>query len=266
MKVAILGSGPSGMMASHAASEYGAKISIFDSSPDKSRRNSGVYFLHDDCNLLLDSIKIRQTILGINSLSEEQISEAYGLKVYGKLVSKVSILNAIKNKEVSGYNAGQAIERLWDLYKDHINRQTISGLKDVEVLLDKYDKVISTIPARVLYPNYKYEHTVAWIKVGTSPKHEAFILYSVSPNHNWYRCSAMFGVFVMEYGYDYVPPAPSNNLTLDVYEYKKVIKVLGEGLMSTISDLFLVGRYGAWKKATLTHDVFYEVLKWLEKN
>ena len=50
MKILILGAGPSGMMAAHAASQCGHEVRIIDQDPNRSRRNSGVYFLHDDCD------------------------------------------------------------------------------------------------------------------------------------------------------------------------------------------------------------------------
>ena len=259
MKVLVLGSGPSGMMAVHAASQCGAAVTVFDVDPQQSRRNSGVYYLHDDCDLLLDSVEIKQTILGAKLLFSNQISEIYTHKVYGNdsSVSKVSVLDAIKNPIVKGYNAGQAISRLWDLYGNRVKKVKIANLGHVISLFDSYDKIISTIPAGILYPQLKYESVSVVIKSNIAPLSDSFIFYNVNPNDNWYRCSAIFGVFTQEYDYGVVEQSE-----LDC-QYRMVKKVVGNGIESNIENLFFVGRYGAWKKSTLTHNVYYDVLEWL---
>ncbi|MEK6860830.1 MAG: hypothetical protein AABY07_02555 [Nanoarchaeota archaeon] len=259
MRIAILGAGPSGMMAAHAAFQCGSLVDIFDSNPDQIRRNSGVYYLHDDCDLLLDSVDIKQTILGIELLSLDQISEIYTKKVYGNIagVSKVSVLDAIKNPTVKGYNAGQAISRLWDLYGERVREVKITNLDHVLSLLNSYDKIISTIPAGILYPDYKYESVNVLIKSSVAPLSDSFIFYNVNLNCNWYRCSAIFGIFTQEYDYGVIE---QNELNC---QYRMVKKVVGNGIKSNIENLFLVGRYGAWRKSTLTHNVYYDVLEWL---
>ncbi|MEK7087527.1 MAG: hypothetical protein AAB958_02390 [Patescibacteria group bacterium] len=257
MKIAILGSGPSGMFAAHASSQCGAYIDIFDADPDKTRRSSGVYYLHDSCDLLLDEIKIKQSVLGTRLMTPEEIKVSYGMKVYGKLIEKVSILDAIKTKEVVGYNSSQAIERLWDLYGKQVQLKKIESLRQVLEEFSKYDLIISTIPVYVLYPDLVCEGIETSIKVGKSPEKESFIFYNVNRHCKWYRCSAMFGTFIQEYGFGLT----SKNL--EGYEYKKVIKVIGDGYKSPNKNIFLVGRYGAWDKSCLTHNVYHRTLEYL---
>jgi hypothetical protein len=263
MKIAVLGAGPSGMMAAHASSQYGHYVDILDWNPSQSRRNSGVYFLHDDCDLALDSHSFHQRVLGIGGMTYNDIGQAYGEKVYGKRVGKVSVLSAIVEKEVRGYSAGQAINRLWDLYGNQIqNREIRRGMYDVEDLLGVYDKVISTIPAYVLFPEKEFDSVATWIKVGIAPPSEHFIFYNLNPHCPWYRCSGMFGVFVQEYGFDFSPP---ENWDDTQYQYRVVQKVIGEGIVSPFKNLLLTGRYGAWNKRILTHNVYEEVLDWLSR-
>ena len=258
MRVAVLGAGPSGMVAAHASAQCGAYIDIFDANPDRSRRNSGVYFLHASCDLLLDKIIIKQTILGAKLLDDEELGRVYSRKVYGDSdVAGVSILDAKTRNEFVGFNAGQAVDRLWDLYGRRVQCKTINNLEDVLSLLDKYDKVISTIPAYVLYPDLSYPMVKTHVKVGTSPDNEAFIFYNVNDHTPWYRCSALFGVFVQEYEYGYLPERAGK------YQYRMVRKVIGNGIESGVQDLLLAGRYGEWKKSVLTHHVYWKVLGWL---
>lgn len=260
MNIAILGAGPSGMMAAHAASQCGAHVDIIDAAPDQSRRNSGVYYLHDDCDLLLDSVQIRQGLLGGHILSLDEIQEAYGMKVYGKSVAKTSVLEPLRHPIITGYNSGQAIDRLWDMYGLRVHKNKINGIDDVPNLMREFDQVISTIPAYILYPELdKYEFVETHIKVGKAPVDEAFIFYNINEHCDWYRCSAMFGIFIQEFGFG--KKAPVDESLFD--KYVTVKKIIGDGVTSTLEGLHLTGRYGAWNKKFLTHDVYYDVLKWL---
>lgn len=275
-KIAIIGAGPSGMMAAHAASQCGAYVDIFDADPSQSRRNSGVYFLHDECDLLLGQhTRIYQTVLGIYGMSPEEIGEAYGSKVYGQPIAKTSVLEAAKHPTINGYNAGEAINRLWDLYGGQVSILKIESFEHLISLFDKYDKIISTIPANILFPDFEYESVQTWIKVGKAPEEEAFLFYNINPHCSWYRCSGMFGIFIQEYGFKYIPFENKK------YSFKEVTKIIGarktmyhqsnahleDGkVISDVAELFLVGRYGAWSKKTLTHNVYYETLDWLTKS
>jgi hypothetical protein len=256
MKIAVLGAGPSGMMAAHAVSQYGHYLDIYDAAPDKARRNSGVYYLHSDCDLLLDSAVIKQGIIGAYGKTNSELAELYGEKVYGEKIRKVSILSAFE-KEVVGYNSGQGIDRLWDLYGKQINEFEVSGIDTVHRLLEKYDKVISTIPAYILFPEESCRAVKTWIKVGKAPENEAFVFYNINPYCSWYRCSAMFGIFIQEYGFNFEPEKNAE------YSYHQANKVIGEGISSPYQDLFLTGRYGAWDKSCLTDAVYHRTLEWL---
>ncbi len=265
MNIAILGAGPSGMMAAHAASQCGANVNIFDSNPDQSRRNSGVYYLHSDCDLLLDSITIKQGLLGAHLMNFDEMKEAYGQKVYGQQVLNTSVLDPILNPVITGYNAGQAIDRLWDMYGFQVQKQHIDDIQDIWPLLKEFDSVISTIPAYVLYPDFdKYEFVETSIKVGKAPEDEAFIFYNVNEYCDWYRCSALFGIFIQEFGLG--KKAPDDGQEFGTNKYITVKKVIGTGVVSNMEGLLLTGRYGAWNKKFLTHDVYYDVLKWLGYN
>ena len=136
-------------------------------------------------------------------------------------------------------------------------------MEDVLRLFDSYDKIVSTIPVGILYPEYQCESVELWIKVGKAPEEEAFIFYNVNPHCDWYRCSAIFGVFVQEYGLGRQPNM-SVPISMDAlkHDFKKVTKVIGDGYTSTVDNLLLVGRYGAWRKETLTHHVYEDVLGW----
>lgn len=259
----ILGSGPSGMMAAHAVYDSGYTAEIYDKDPDQSRRNSGVFVLHDNCNLGLDPIEIRQFIIGAVGISEEHISEIYTSKVYGdtNLPKKVSVLSALKNPSIIGYDANIAVQRLWDLYSSRVVKAHIDkGLLNSFLSNDLY--VISTIPAYQLLDINVTEFTYkrVCVKVSEAPKGEApFILYNINRHMNWYRCSAISGVFTKEYNHGEIIISPNNSSSI-----RDVKKVVGNGFTHPNKRVLLTGRYGAWNKSILTHNVYYQVLEWIK--
>ena len=202
------------------------------------------------------------------------LAELYSNKVYGEEHTKkykptVSIVKAWRSGDFYAYNAEQVLTQLWELYGHHVQERDIQSLDHVEELRNMYyfkPKVISTIPASVLFPERKYLSTTAKILVGTAPPEESFIYYNVSPANAWYRCSAVFGQFTQEYPHWVEPRNQSNLLMRTVH---KVIGVANSDevplLPSDMSSwLHLTGRYGAWDKSMLTHDVYDDVAKLLE--
>ncbi len=258
MRIAILGAGPSGMMAAHAASECGNYVDIFDADPNKSKRNAGVFFLHDSCNLPLTPTSIQQRLLGAEGQSDESVASAYGHKVYGVPSVKSSVLQVRSHLWVMGFNSGEAINMLWDLYGNQVQNKAIQGLNDIGGLLREYDKVISTIPLHHIYSGLDYESATLWVKSGQAPEDESWILYNINENCDWYRCSAIWGTFTMEYGAGHIP------IRRDGYNYFEVTKVVGRRNIPAHSErLLFTGRYGAWDKTILTHTVYDRVLEWL---
>lgn len=293
MKIAILGAGPSGMMAAHAASDRGHEIEIFDRDPDQSRKNSGIFFLHSPCNLPLRGRMLRQTVLGVEGMtSTDAMALAYGLKVYGEPVLKNSVLSAYVNKEVLIYNAGQALNFLWDMYGHFVTMRDIAGAVDVRTFLQKFDKVICTIPAPAVFSDCDgadFKYTELWIKASSAPPDEFWAMYNVNPQIEWYRCSALFGQFTMEYAYGFdisrhldVQSEKEEVKSIDYNggnfanvrksenwdRYFKVKKVISSNMKldeDLHGEIFYTGRYGAWDKTCLMDGVYNRTLRWLEK-
>lgn len=259
MHIAVLGAGPSGMMAAHAAVQLGHFVTIYDKDADKARRNSGVYFLHSDCDLLLDRVEIKQTVIG-KYLPPLEVARLYSQKVYGKEIPSVSVSDVLQHETIFGFNANQAIVRLWDLYGDFVRKYFVKNIGDVYEIVHEYDAVISTIPAKILFPELNFESVKIFVKVGKSPLDDNFSIYNVNPYFDWYRCSGIFGIFTQEYGYGKQPQFAND------YEIKQVIKVVKSDPLPVIDNLLFTGRYGAWDKKFLTHNVYFHVLKWLQNN
>lgn len=251
-QIAVLGAGPSGMMAAHAVAQCGLEPVIYDRDPDQTRRNAGVFILHDRCDLILRSTVVRQEVLGAEDLRREgdwvaQVEARYREKVYGFWgPSQVSVRGALEQELQEVYNANEAVTQLWEMYGDCVQVREIRGIEDARSL-DL--PVISTIPAKALFPDRRYDWQRAYVYRGEAPTDEAFIYYSVGAAPRWYRCSAVFGVFTAEYGF----------ARQDCVPVKKVMRV--DEPLPSLDWLFLVGRYGAWDKGCLTHHVYERSLQ-----
>lgn len=264
LPVIILGAGPSGMMAAHAVAQYGREALILDKNPDQSRRSSGVYYIHSDCDLALDPVLIKQTVIGTSIPGgPDAIAKAYGDKVYGinSDTLKLSIIEAMKQPAVVGYNSNQAVDRLWDIYGSHIQKYDVNGYGNIkENFLDLGYEVISTIPLNVLAPEIECQWSTVTIEVGTAPEDEAIVFYNANPHFVWYRASAIFGVFTKEFNFGFEPSEREG------YNYHTVRKVIGRSQdLPEIDNLFFVGRYGAWDKKYLTDTVYWETLRWMHE-
>jgi hypothetical protein len=258
MRIAIVGSGPSGMLAAHGASNCGHYVDIFDRDPDQSRRNSGVFFLHEDCDLALEPLTIRQVVLGNYGMTSDQMAQAYGQKVYGQLgIQKLSIMTAMRKPVITGFSSGPAIQRLWDLYGNQVQVQSFSKLIELDDLLKEYDKIISTIPAYIWFPSFTFNNREVFIRHSEAPKHENFVFYTVNHHTPWYRCSAIDGTFTMEYDYGVETEEKSG------YGLRKVTKVIGKAELPEIPNVLFTGRFGCWDKSFLSHRVYDHVIEWL---
>ena len=266
-EIAILGAGPAGMMAAHAVSQAGFQPVIYDRNPDKTRRNAGVFILHDDCGLALKSIEVDQRILGAEIYRREAnklflTCKAYNSKVYPKEKPKptsVSIMDAMKHPRLSVFNVAEALDHLWNMYGKYVKPLEISGFADVFSLGSVYKRVVSTIPMPILFPDIEYFSTDAFVYVSEAPPEDSFIYYNVGSAINWYRCSAVYGVFTAEYANEQA--ALQDGHTID--KLKKVQKVIDcdrKDQLPEIPWLTLTGRYGAWDKTCLTHHVYADIL------
>lgn len=265
--VVILGAGPSGMMAAHAASQCGYEVKIYDKDPNFQSKTSGLFYLHDSCSLLIDCKTISQTILGAYRLTDEEIIRQYGEKVYGKNIEGLSILDAKQHGVILAYNAQQAIERLWDLYGHLVSKYDVKSLLQVEKDLapECGMKIISTIPVNFLFPNIDCQYETAWCRMAEAPKDDAFIFYSISPNHLWYRASAMFGIFVQEFPSS-APIVLRSDESREGYTIFGIQKVIGKVKLPKSKKVLFAGRYGAWDKTQLVHNVYERVIGWLSKD
>lgn len=266
-RVAILGAGPAGLAAAHAAYLAGNWVHIF-SRGEKSRLY-GCQYLHAP----LPEIYVEQRTVSYELWGT---AEGYREKVYGAAWDgKVSPTDLEGAHEA--WDLRTAYEALWNLYVE--NRGRAAFVKcDVSplALMDDphliggdgfFDNVISTIPLPNICSrpmSHTFHGQEIWA-VGDAADRGQVAPVTVPADTiicngrgvdgaSWYRCSNVFGAATVEWPGRVKPPIPYA---------AKVTKPLYTDC-DCFPGIIRMGRYGAWKKDQLTHHVFEKVMELLK--
>lgn len=262
--IAILGTGPAGLLAAHACKLAGLPFSLF-SVNDKPSVIGGAQFLHKPIYGIHDAepdATLRYTVVGH--------PDTYKKKVYGdEPVPFVSMSNVTDGQMQNAWNMTKTYEMLWEEIAGggrSVNVMQV-GPKDIFdwVEGDKWRHIISTVPRPALclahagLVNEKHRFTVQAIRVmpGVSVLGDGFdntVIYDGTPNTSWYRTSRIFGVGGTEWGSGAPEKLP----------YEEPIVTIQKPISSTCQcwdgRVVFAGRYGQWKKGVLAHEAFYETV------
>lgn len=249
LKVAILGCGPAGIFAAHAAAEAHAHFNIF-SKPRKSYMRGAQYLHRPIPGLSGDPFQVEYSLKGT--------TKGYRNKVYGDtsdvLVSPETLVGTADAWDIrEAYDAG------WDRYHRRVLDADISKWTedDLFALTSKYDLVVSTIPANLLC---RHEHDFSYQSVqvtdfiktqGPFEGRDNLVVCSGDSDDWWYRQSRIHGWENTEY--------PEGVDLSNLREMAHVFDV--EKPISNNCDCFKgiarEGRYGRWQKGVLSHEAYY---------
>lgn len=249
--IAVLGSGPAGLMAAHAVGLCGAPLSVH-SRPEKSVLG-GAQYLHHHVPMLTAPEPDR---IITNQLTGTP--EGYRSKVYGtdptRVPEHVSAMNITDGEQVGVWDLNAVYDMMWGWFRDSINMATI-GPNWLDEHANEFDLVISSIPAPALCRRQDV-HRFTYQEVWIDPIVPAFvpqdtIIYNGDKEPSWYRASNIGGTAggVEWSANGRKPPIPGLVLV------KKPLTTNCD----CYPDVFRVGRYGQWRKGVLTHDAFFEV-------
>jgi hypothetical protein len=256
--VAVLGCGPAGLMAAHAARLHGCQFNIY-SRKNKSQLG-GAQFLHKKIpglTGLLPESTIRYVVYGD--------ANTYRQKVYrdNEFVEFVSFEHVKDRMEVTAWNLRMAYDILWDRYEEKIEPANITPKWIMEMLLsDTYDLVVSTIPARFICMSHAglirdihhfSSQTIKIFPEAITEVGENTIYYDGTKDHSWYRCSNLWGIGQTEF------PSHVAPLVSPLIEVSKPVWTDCDCFLAD-SSFYKMGRYGSWKKGALTHDAYYGVV------
>jgi hypothetical protein len=257
VKVAILGCGPAGLLAAHAASQMDWEFDIYSSGGKSSLY--GAQYLHQPIPGIPD---LRQTTVTHKFIGD---ITGYRSKVYGIVWDGVVSPEMYFGKQPA-WDIRQAYDWLWDTYGGQVKDTDISGYallgaidswKPMWHLKTQYDLIISTIPRRVLCVNPDHKFNVAEIYcIGDAPDlgvsipvqmEDDTLVCSGDPVTSWYRACRVFGVGTVEWGTSKKRPP-----------IEGVVKV--QKPVSTDCDCWpeisYQGRYGKWEKGVLSHHAY----------
>lgn len=253
MKILILGSGPAGLLAAHAASfAPGAEVKIV--SKGQPSELFGCQYLHGP----IPGLDLRTT--SVRYQLEGTVAD-YAAKVYGSARTTQAVSPAVLKGLHPAWDIRQAYAELCERYFSEVQavELTPETINELFTHLDP-DLVISSIPAVVLCQQQEHAFTsqTCWA-LGDAPERNQFVpvpcpedtvVCNGTADTGWYRVSNVFGYRTAEWpGLRPKPPlagvVPFHKplaTTCDCWQHeRKVIKV---------------GRYGTWTKGVLSHTAF----------
>lgn len=260
-EVAIIGCGPAGLLAAHAVAEVGHKPVIY--SMRRQSQIFGAQYLHR----AIPGITPEQPELTIEVI-KNGTSEGYRRNVYGDRDVSVS-WDKYQDGEVQGWDMSRAYEALWRKYSAGMYNVAILS-DNIKYLLAQYQLVFTTMPAPVACRTggHTFDRCPIWVLHGPMDEHrllrDTHLMY-----YNGFPPDASVGDIV---GPDWYRYSQINGY--QSWEYSKKPKgvwregrTISEGFkpLATNCDcwkgydnLWPLGRFGKWKKETLTHHAYEE--------
>ncbi len=245
MKVLVLGAGPAGLMAAHAAAITNNDVIILSKKRKSFMR--GAQYLHMPIPMASQSqpFSISYKLKGT--------AEQYRDKVYGPdpriRVSPESLLGSHL-----AWDIREAYDWLWETYGDYVEEQDIHPLNIEDIIKSMgADAIISSIPAPQICidPDHGFQQENVWVTemYRGEARDDNTVICSGDPDDPWYRTSRIHSWSNTEYPFNKKPPLSSDK----VHAVAKPIKTNCDCL----SEIRRVGRYGTWTKGVLSHSAFY---------
>lgn len=266
--VAVLGAGPSGLLAAQAAIESGRGVDIFSrpsaavllrpssiSTREEAVAKSelhGCQYLHRPVPSALlagAGVKVEYRLEGTVSQYRE--------KVYGRQFTGTVSPEDVENTH-EAWDLRAMYHMLWDALRACMVPMDLTRGAMQGILLEKYSHVFVTVPAPALCYDmtHSFSSQMIWAmgqRTGTTgfpiQCPENTIVCNGSRDTGWYRMSNVFGHTTVEWATERKPPVNG------------VVRV--EKPVSTTCDCWLqddrvlrLGRFGQWQKGVLVHEVY----------
>lgn len=254
MKVAILGCGPSGLVAAHAAVSSGHNVVVY--SRKRQSPIWGAQYLHKSIPDIPapDPTVIRYRMQGT--------PEGYLRKVYGAAWDG-SISDDLRDQEHLAWDIRLTYLWLWNRYADLIHDVEFTPMSwesSYAAMQMTNDLVINTLPRPALCQGrHEFKSTTIYA-LGDSdtqkvdfPVEDGDVIYNGEETPGWYRLANIHGFKTVEWPTVRKPPVEGVAL---------VNKPLRHNC-SCWPELVHAGRFGRWQRDKLVHDVFWDVYETL---
>lgn len=248
MKCAIVGCGPAGLAAAHAAYGLGAEVTIY--SPGIKSPQRGPLVLQRPIPAITTDHPtgyIRQLVIGGSILD-------YRYKLYGDI--NISVQGNILKTGYHCWNHIEAYDKMWDLYmnttSDTVNR--VDGLVssiDLYVIQKDFDLIINTAPLKDLcFDDHEFIFKAVEITDGYSYPNqpENTTIFNAGDKFPWVRSAWLLGNSCTEW-LPGTAPRERNPLTI-----RKPIK----HDCNCFPHILCTGRFGAWRNETWVDTAYYD--------
>jgi threonine dehydrogenase-like Zn-dependent dehydrogenase len=268
--VAVVGCGPSGLLAAHACRMRNVPVVVF--APKAKSRLGGAQFshipitpYHDEFN---QAMQLEYIVRGD--------PDTYKKKVYGSVqVPFVSFGNVTDGMKVPAWSLTKLYDDLWEDYSSLVVDYKIDPER-LGKLTDTFDLVLSSAPAPSMCLG-SIDQSIGHFFRSAPVKilNEALdfnlpdntIVYDGTDEHSYYRMSKIFGVGSTEWGAHVgVPPVG------DLHTVNKPIATNCDCHMSVDLDgagipkgVIRIGRFGTWTKGELTFHAYNTVIEILHR-
>jgi hypothetical protein len=245
VKVCIIGCGPAGLAAAHAAAGLGADIKII--APKIQTQQRGPVMLHrpiPGINTEQPDGYVRQIVVGGSILD-------YRLKLYGDV--NISISGDILDPGFHTWRLDLAYDKMWLMYSGFIEDREVRPYEP-DGLCSSYDLVVNTAPASALCMyrgrghDFKSVPIALYFVVSYMDQPDNTVIYNAYPDILWVRSSSIFGNKVTEY-----KPEDLGGLKPDLIIHKP---------LSTNCNchprVLRTGRFGKWHNETWIDHAYYE--------
>lgn len=260
MKIAILGCGPSGLVAAHAAMRLKIPKVVHVYSRKVRSPIYGAQYLHQpipgtEVGHDHEPAIIRYIMSGT--------PEGYLRRVYGSAWDG-TVSDDLRDQAHVAWDLRGTYEELWlrhsSLIRDYVIGKTPQEkVGTIQPLLDNYDLVINTVPRPELCINrsHSFISTDIWA-LGETPDRQFpiecadnIIKYNGADDPSWYRASRIHDYSTVEWpGSIAKPPVP------DVAKVKKPLRHTCDCWGGEVVHL---GRMGRWQNGTLLHHVYADM-------
>lgn len=255
MRVAILGAGPAGLLAAHAAKLNGFEPYII-TAPGGPSKLYGAQYLHERIPGIPHDPPV-QVQVELRGTADDYREKVYGADYRGPVSPQVL------SGGHYGYDIRQAYDWLWREYQARIDLFQFSPKSFVGLAANQdryYAYFFSSIPMVQLC--YQAEHdfqTQQIYAIGDAPElgiecpvrtEDNMIRYDATRETSWYRASRIFGHSTAEWPATRKKPPISG------------LAVVSKPLSTTCTcgpNVIRIGRYGQWKKGVLAHTAFEQV-------
>lgn len=268
MKVAVLGCGPAGLLATHAAVQEGCEVEII--APGSPSKIAGAQYIHSAIPDATEPGDIEMV-----TYAKVGTKEGYARKVYGTEDAPVS-WDIFGIGEYPAWPMERVYERLWQRYlEDEVHPvvhipASING-QWVHLNASKYDLILSSIPVNsmCLRPDHMFKGQKVYIGEVPIIGVRNLVVYNGREDEPWYRASNLFGHASMEisaaaweHEMELGDGPTYSQHTGPAYTLMKGIKPI-----HTNCDCHLhhpnykrIGRFGTWSKGVLVSHAYRDAL------